>query len=136
MRRPRSYPDCRATTPSTGLAQNLGSSLFCDAPSESDEVGVPKPFAVIENGNHLRDDPNQEDAFLSGQCVFQDLRKLPEHQLAHAGDLIWVGHWVRPATHGQASDFLPVEVGQCNCERDLVVICDVLCLLGFSLASE
>ena len=91
---------------------------------------MPKPFAVIENANDLGGDPDQEDTFLSGQCVPQDLRKLPEHELAHVVDLIRVGHWRCPATHGEATDFLPVEVGQRNRERDLVVVRYVLRLLG------
>jgi hypothetical protein len=74
-----------------------------DAPSEFDEVGVPKPFAIIENGNDLGGDPDQEETFLSGQCVSQDLGKLPEHKLAHAIDLIGVSHWLRRATHERLS---------------------------------
>ena len=42
---------------------------ICDAPSELDEVGVPKPFAIIEKRNDLGDDPDQEETFFPGQCV-------------------------------------------------------------------
>jgi len=93
---------------------------ICDAPSELDEVDVPKPFAIIEKGNDLGGDPDQEETLFPGQCVSQDLGKLPEHKLAHVIDLIRVSHWLRRPTYGQATDFLPVEIGQCNRVRDLV----------------
>src|SRR5215471_13133907 len=68
---------------------------------ELDEVGVPKPFAIIEKRNDLGADPDQEETFFPGQCVSQDLGKLPEHKLAHAIDLIRVSHWLRRPTYGQ-----------------------------------
>ena len=49
---------------------------------------MPKPFAIIEKRNDLGDHPDQEETFFPGQCVSQDLGKLPEHKLAHAIDLI------------------------------------------------
>src|SRR6516162_1826442 len=132
--------DCRrftAAAPSrAGLTCKSLKLAICDAPSEFDEVGVPKPFAIIEKGNNLGRDPDQEETFLSGQCVPQDLGKLPEHKLAYAIDLIGVSHWLRRATYGQTTNFLPVEIGQCNCERDLVVVRYVLRLLGCSRAPE
>jgi len=79
---------------------------------------------------------DQEETFLSGQCVLQDLREFPEHQLTHAVDLIGVSHWLRRATHGQTTNFLPVEIGQCNRKRDLVVVRYGLRLLRFSRAPE
>jgi hypothetical protein len=64
--------DCRwLTTAASSRAGHrprpqISELTICDAPSECDEVGVPKPFAVIENGNDLGGDPDQEDTFLSG----------------------------------------------------------------------
>src|SRR5262252_8390297 len=119
-----------------GLTRKSLNLTIWDAPSELDEVGVPKPFAIIEKGNDLGSDPDQEETFFSCQCVSQDLGKLPEHKLAHAIDLIGVSHWLRRATYGQTTDLLPVEIGECNRERDLVVVRYVLRLLGFSRAPE
>src|SRR5215468_7701673 len=71
-----------------------------DTPSEFDEIGVPEPFPVVENRNDLRGNSDQEDTFLTGHCVSQDLWKLVEHKLAHAIDLFWVGHRCRLPAHG------------------------------------
>src|SRR6516165_1134033 len=119
-----------------GLTRKSLKLTICDAPSELDEVGVPKPLAIIEKRNDLGDDPDQEETFFPGQCVSQDLGKLPEHKLAYAIDFICVSRWLRRPTYGQATDFLPVEIRQCNRERDLVVVRYVLRLLGFSRAPE
>ena len=45
----------------TGLLRKSRKLTIYDAPSERDDFGVPKPFAIIENGNDLRGDPDQED---------------------------------------------------------------------------
>src|SRR5215831_10689837 len=128
-----SRPPRKATPASPAKSLKLA---ICDTPSERDEVGVPKPFAIIEKGNDLGGDPDQEETFFPGQCVSQDLGKLPEHKLAHAIDLIGVSHWLRRATYRQTTDLLPVEIGQCDRERDLVVVRYILRLLGFSRAPE
>ena len=52
-----------------GLTRKSLKLAICDAPSELDEVDVPKPFAIIEKGNDLGGDPDQEETFFPGQCV-------------------------------------------------------------------
>ena len=65
--------DCRwfttATPSRAGLSRKSLKLAICDAPSELDEVDVPKPFAIIEKGNDLGGDPDQEETFFPGQCV-------------------------------------------------------------------
>jgi len=74
--------------------------------------------------------------FFYRPASLQDLRKFPKRQLAHAVDLIQVGHWFCCATHGQATDPLPAEIGERNRKRNFVVVSYVLRLLRFSCAPE
>ena len=75
------------------------SARWC-SPSDFYQIGVAKPFAVIEYRDDVGGDPDQKDAFLAGQCVPQDLWKLSQHELAHAIDLLRIGHRRRPAADG------------------------------------
>ena len=91
-----------------GLTRKSLKLTICEAPSELDEVGVTKPFAIIEKRNDFGDHPDQEETFFPGQCVSQDLGKLPEHKLAHAVEPhsgqslaspshLWTGHGFPPS---------------------------------------
>jgi hypothetical protein len=59
------------------------------SPSDFYQIGVTKPFAVIEYRDNVGGDPDHKDAFLAGQCVPQDLRELAQNELAYAITFAW-----------------------------------------------
>ena len=123
----------------TALRFLLGHRNACSGTSgpiplsgDLDEIGVTKPLAVVENGNDLRRNPEQDYLVQLSRRVRRDLGKLLEHQLRHLVYLSWIGDRLRPAADRQTTDFVPAGIRQVDRERDLGVAGDVFRFLRFA----
>ena len=104
--------------------------------TEFDEIGMAKPFAVVENRDHLGGHPKQHYVFQLSRRVACDLREFLEHQLARLLRLLWVGDPLGPTAERQTTNVVPARVWQIYGERDLIVASKIFRLLRVRRTTE
>jgi hypothetical protein len=83
-------------------------------------------FAVVENGNYFRADPEQYQLAHVRRRVSRNLGKFPEHKLSHSVHLFRIDDSHRLGTDRNPSDFVPAGVRQVDRQRYLGIPGDVV----------
>ena len=76
------------------------------------EIGMAKPFAIVEKGDDLGGNPKQHYVFQLSRRVACDLREFLEHQLARLLRLLWIRNRPGSAAERQTTNVVPVRVWQ------------------------
>jgi hypothetical protein len=95
------------------------------------QFGMPEPFFVIQQRNHLGSDSHQSKVRnLRRLHPFGYLRKTLDHASAGMVDFVRVRHDVGGASNGQSPDMVPVRIVSVNGQRNLVAARDIVGFLA------